>query len=585
MKKLSLILIAILLSSMAPLFSSYSQPNACINTNTIKTPELEAQFEAWLNEPNGLNDRFIAGIESSQERGERLFYNLVLNNNQVCLSDLTQEMISSITWVINSYNNATDYSYQIGSFTVSRSQINLGFKAIRDPIVLGRPSIFAEALQFARPGGPADLTEGNMLDSTSTVCVGLSTTCFAFVDEVIRDDSDYVKSISNPPIGTQINWNLTDVTDPITHDGWFYNYTYGKDSSAGKQIDFQIIYSDNINVSNQCIGGVATTHTDIGVSWIQNNVELTSGEASGFTIFAEFCFGISFLAVGGGAGREGQSSWLQAGFPDLTIPENEQPLIANPTLWGLFNTTSTEYSILSLNGRDKIFQDMQVRLNLTVTDLDGRNNIIEVHANFNSTIFVLSFYNDSGVFVFNTTTPLMVENLEGITEDITNGFNITFVFSLSSQLPNGYYWLSNANVTDGNSNSTLSIERWFSFIGIGAGGGGLTQLSLSPIGPQIMLALILLGMFALSQNNPWFVLSGWLSMIIALGMALSGQPYVGLDSNSNFLSFTQIFPQEFNTWVIRFLVAMMFVYPLRMISLVWERLISVALNIKERLNS
>lgn len=109
--------------------------------------------------------------------------------------------------------------------------------------------------------------------------------------------------------------------------------------------------------------------------------------------------------------------------------------------------------------------------------------------------------------------------------------------------------------------------------------------SIAPVGSTIFLAFVLIGLFALGQSNPWFVIGGWLTMFIATGMILAGLPVIALDSADSPITFTQVFPQEFNTWLIRFFLVMHFVYPLRIISLVWERLIKVGKRIKERLNS
>lgn len=578
----SIILITILLFGIGPFLSSYSQPNRCINTNGIKTPELVAQFEIWLNEPNGLNSRFLDGTETSQERGERLFYDLVLNNNQICLSDLNQEMINSITKVIQSYDNSVDHTYLVNDFTVSRSQINSGFKSIRDPIILlnSNLNIFVEAVQTGLPIDDIEsLIPSDWFESIAPNddCNEVFVDCFLLIDEGSPASEDSILGPCNDIFRVCIyTANLTSLVDPLTDNNFVFNYTNRKTASGGKQLDTNTSLLEDSTIIIQ-----SDIRINIDEIFIQNNITITSSNASLITNFTNLVMQTTHKQIGGGAIRPHVFSMFQLIIPDAS---QQQPQIANPTLWGLFNSLDTTYSILSLDGRDKVFQDQQVRLNLTVTDLDGRNNITEVHANFNGTTFVLTFQNISGVLTFSTSTPLIVENLEGIATDITNGYNLTFIFSLSSLLPNGYYDLTNANVTDDNTNSTISIVRWFSFIAqpVSNGGGAVSTLSLSPIGPQIMLAFILVGLLSLGQNNPWFVLGGWISMAMAFGMSLTGQIYIGLGSTDNLLTFSQAFPTNFSVWLFRFFIIMQFVYPIRIFVLLYERLITIISSLRSR---
>ena len=579
----SILLVTILLLGISPFLSSYSQPSACVNTNVIKTPELIAQFKTWLNEPDGLNSRFIDNTESSFERGQRLFYDLVLNNNQICLSDLNQEMIDSIIEVIRSYDLASDNIYSINGFTISRSQINLKFKAIRDPIILANPSknIFAEAQQTAVP--TTDIN--SLINAEWTDDLGVNTcqdafNCAVLIDEGSPHTTDHIFSSCGISFTVCIyTANLTSLADPLTDDNFVYNFTLRKTIAGGRQKDMNTsLLQDSTTIIQSEI--IIDFNSDV---FIQQNVTITSANASSITNFSNLVMQHTQRNVGGGAERTIAFSMFQLVIPDSAPPVSNVPQIADPTLFGLFNSSDNTYAILSFDGRDKVFQDQQVRLNLTVTDLDGRNNITEAHANFNGTTFVLTFQNISGILTFSTSTPLIVENLEGIATDITDGYNLTFIFSLSSLLPNGYYDLTNANVTDNNTNSTISIVRWFSFISQPvSNGGGVSTLSLSPIGPHIMLAFILVGLLSLGQANPWFVVGGWISMAMAFGMSLTGQIYIGLGSTDNLLTFSQAFPEDFSIWLFRFFIIMQFIYPIRIFALVWERLITIVSSLRTR---
>lgn len=539
MRKLSYLLIIILLSSFLNLLPVRSQPVGCVNTNPMKTPEIDAQLSTWLNEPDGLNARFLASTESSFERGQRLFYDLVLNNNQICLSDLTQEMIDSITEVIRSYNEAPDHTYLVNGLTITRSQINLGFKDVSDPILLGKNSIFAEAIQTGLPIADIDslINSGWLITDASEQCAIVAINCYTLIDEgSSHDPSDFIRNSCGNSFEVCIyTANLTSLIDPLTNDNFVYNYTHRKDTAGGRQKDTNIslLQDSTAIIQSQIIIDMDTS------IFIQRNVTITSSNASLITDFTNLVLQITQRDVGGGATKSIFFSMFQLVIPDSV---SNQPQIANATLWGLFNSSDTTYSILSLDGRDKVFQDQQIRLNLTVTDLDGRNNITEVHALFNATDtdqFLISFYNDSGTFIFNTTTPLIVENLEGLNTEITDGWNITFIFSLSDQLGPGYIWLSNANVTDNNSNSTLVRERWFSFIrepsAITPGGTGTSELF--PLAPLMNLFFIIGGFLLVfnAKGRLEFQAAGMFFFLASLLFIIS-PIYAVLDSN-NVLSY------------------------------------------------
>lgn len=96
-----------------------------------------------------------------------------------------------------------------------------------------------------------------------------------------------------------------------------------------------------------------------------------------------------------------------------------------------------------------------------------------------------------------------------------------------------------------------------------------------------MLVFILLALVALGQSNPWFVIGGWVSISIAFGMSLS-PAYVALDANNNPVTFIQAFPTDWSVWLFRFFIIMQFVYPMRILALVWERLIKLISSLKDR---
>jgi len=529
MKKLSYLLIVILLSSFIHVLPVNSQIAQCVTYNL--SSQTERQYQTWLNEPNGLNDRFLDRSESSFERGQRLYYNHVLNNTQICQSDLTQEMIDSMNTVIISYENAIDHSYLVDGFLISRSSINQEMKNLLDPITASR-SIFAEAVQIGLPNADVD----SLINGAWVIAFGINfcnisaNNCFEQIDEGSPATGGI---ITNGGCGTSFALciytnNLTSLVDPLTDLDLVFNYTNRKDLSGGRQVDTNtsLLQSNTLIIQSDI-------RIDINEIDIQTNVSITSTNASLITDFTILNMQTTQRFVGGGAGREHVFNMYQ-----LAIPDGPTPIIANPTLWGLFNSSDTQYSILSVDGRDKVFQDMQIRLNLTLTDPQGRNNISEAHANFNSTLnnplFMMSFYNDSGTFVFNTTTPLIVENLEGIVTDITDGFNITFIFSLSDQLGHGYIWLSNANVTDISRNSTIVRERWFSFIrepGATVSGGSGTS-GLFPLAPLLQLFFIVGGFwFILQSKNRIEIQATGIFFFLASLLFVISPIYAVIDSN------------------------------------------------------
>lgn len=112
--------------------------------------------------------------------------------------------------------------------------------------------------------------------------------------------------------------------------------------------------------------------------------------------------------------------------------------------------------------------------------------------------------------------------------------------------------------------------------------GPLVLSTLAPIGPNIMLLFIIIGLIALGQTNPWFVMGGWVAMSIAFGMSLS-PAYVALDANNNPVTFIQAFPPSWSVWLFRFFIIMSFIYPIRILVLVYERLITVTSSLRNRL--
>ena len=96
------------------------------------------------------------------------------------------------------------------------------------------------------------------------------------------------------------------------------------------------------------------------------------------------------------------------------------------------------------------------------------------------------------------------------------------------------------------------------------------------------MMFIILGLVALASNQPWFVVGGWLSMTIAFLLFTTGLPFFALDVNDNLVSFNTVFPQDFNTNVFRFFIIMQFIYPIRIVALVWERLIKLVSRLSDR---
>lgn len=108
------------------------------------------------------------------------------------------------------------------------------------------------------------------------------------IDEVVADDLDFVRSALVPTNDVYAT-KLTTVTDPVQSTGHIVRFRYGKDASAGAQIDLTIQlrqgYVDEVT-QGTLIATVATL-TNIPSGWTAGNYTLSGAEADAITNYAD----------------------------------------------------------------------------------------------------------------------------------------------------------------------------------------------------------------------------------------------------------------------------------------------------------
>jgi hypothetical protein len=135
--------------------------------------------------------------------------------------------------------------------------------------------------QFARPSATTN-NPGGWTDQA-----GGSTNIHQSVDETVADDNDYIQSPLTPSNAVVV-MQLSSVTDPVSSSGHTWRYRYGKNASAGDQIDITVEIRQGY-VSEGNLGTLikSNTHTNAGGFPQAGSITLSAGEADSITNYGD----------------------------------------------------------------------------------------------------------------------------------------------------------------------------------------------------------------------------------------------------------------------------------------------------------
>lgn len=116
---------------------------------------------------------------------------------------------------------------------------------------------------------------------------GTTTSIFDQIDEASSDDADYIRSALVPTTDAYVT-KLTAVTDPLQSTGHIVRYRYGKDASAGAQIDIVVqLRQGYVNEGSPGTLIASQTHTNVGVFPIAGSFTLSGAEADSITDYSD----------------------------------------------------------------------------------------------------------------------------------------------------------------------------------------------------------------------------------------------------------------------------------------------------------
>ena len=134
--------------------------------------------------------------------------------------------------------------------------------------------------QFARPS--TDTTRESWEEDDGT-----TTAIFDQIDETAADDGDYIRSALVPTSDVYVT-KLTAVTDPLQSTGHTVRYRYGKDVTAGAQIDLIVqLRQGYVNEGTPGTLIVAQTHTNVAVFPVAGSIALSGAESDSITDYAD----------------------------------------------------------------------------------------------------------------------------------------------------------------------------------------------------------------------------------------------------------------------------------------------------------
>ena len=283
MKKIFILALILLLPLIAPSDKALAKPP----TATIAE---FAQLITWLEEPGGLYEWLAQnpGNDSDptwyQAKGEQELYNWIIDGK---LGILTKRMLDAAAWVSNSYATAKSYTYDVGSFTLSRTQLNDLFDVV---LIEGNreiPTRISSSLTTVRLGPFIQNSTQYILPTTGGFPYlweeGAGDGDIINYDEMDEgfgagrgsgsgpdDDTTYWKTESNASGAILSAGGYNSGTDPGTGTGIKYR-TREKKLSGAKQVDLEVRFLNPTTVQ-------VDTYIDIGSSYVTREITLSTAQ-------------------------------------------------------------------------------------------------------------------------------------------------------------------------------------------------------------------------------------------------------------------------------------------------------------------
>lgn len=302
------------------------------------SPNVERQFNVWLNESQGIYDWLSAnpGSDSNslwyQMKGEADLYQFLLDNNGRAINtntQLTDRMLDAAERVSGSYAGRPDYTYFVQAVSTTRSELHDYFNEVLT--IGGRQAITRVDTKYVAVlgVGKGNTQYGIPIGGGSNVryTEGAGDGDADWFDELDEgfgagrgdgsgpdDSTTYWRSGDNPQPDF-IDTIVTDSTfeDPLTSSGHIVRSRDRKNSSGGKQIDLDIVLRE---------GGTprATfTFTDINEVWTTRENTLSAAQANSIGNYTGIRVRSLSEAVGGGAARHSQVTAHEFEFPDAPV--------------------------------------------------------------------------------------------------------------------------------------------------------------------------------------------------------------------------------------------------------------------------
>lgn len=126
--------------------------------------------------------------------------------------------------------------------------------------------------QFARPAADT-FNSGWEEDDGTTVAI------FDQIDEAVRDDADFIRTVLNPTSAVYVT-KLSAVEDPVSGIGHVIDYTFGKNAAGGGRVDQTFeLREAYVSEANQGTLIASQSHVDVPAGFNAGSFTLTGLQA------------------------------------------------------------------------------------------------------------------------------------------------------------------------------------------------------------------------------------------------------------------------------------------------------------------